>query len=121
VNGSEQALTLAERYRVMGGADGWDAIALAEYATNARVPPDTLTEARIAIEKLRTADSAFILAYLLGARIALAQKDFEAAGSWLEAVMALNAAHDTAKQLLGWIEEAKRSPSPKASENSAEH
>jgi hypothetical protein len=119
VNGSEQALALVERYRSLGGRDGWDAIAFAEYATNARVAPDTLTEARIAIERLRAADSAFILAYLLGARIALAQRDYEGASTWLEAAIALNPLHESAKQLLVWTEEARRTALAKGAEGQA--
>lgn len=109
VKGSDKALQLAERYRQLGGKDGWDAIAFGEYAANARVAPETLSQARTALEMLRTADSAFMRAYVLAARLALAQRDHDAASLLIEAALALNPSHDLAPELVRWIEESRQS------------
>src|SRR5204862_736596 len=42
VKGSDTAIALAERYRNVGGTDGWAAVALAELALNARLSPDAM-------------------------------------------------------------------------------
>ncbi len=117
VKGSEKVVPLIERYRQSGAKDGWDAIALAEYALNA--PPTsatataTVAQAHAVIERTRASDSAFLRAYVLAARLALAQKDYDAAATSLDAVVALNPSHEVARQLIGWVDEAKRSDPPK--------
>ncbi len=114
VKGSDKALPLLDRYRQTGAKDGWDAIALAEYAANAHVTPATLVEARTLSERTRANDSAFLRAYVLAARLALAQKDYESAATLLDAVIALNPSHEVARQLIAWVDEAKRSEPVKA-------
>jgi hypothetical protein len=113
VKGSDKFVPLLQRYRQSGARDGWDAIALAEFALNSPVVPGTLAEAHAATEQTRSSDSAFLRAYVLSARLALAQKDYEAAATSLDAVVALNPSHEVARQLIGWVDEAKRSDPPK--------
>ncbi|HME91416.1 MAG TPA: hypothetical protein VKE49_08320, partial [Myxococcaceae bacterium] len=110
--GSDRALNLSERYRLLGGKDGWDAIAFGEYSANAHVAPDTLAQARGGLEALRTSDSAFLRAYVLAARLALAQREHDAASTLIEAVVALNPSHELARQLVAWVEESRRSEPP---------
>jgi hypothetical protein len=107
VKGSERALQLSERYRLLGGKDGWDVMAFAEYAANAHVAPDTMIQARSGLQALRTADPALLRGYVLAARLALAQRDYDQASSLGEAAAALNPSHELARQLLGWIEESR--------------
>jgi len=113
VRGSDKALEYVGQYRQLGARDGWDAIAQAEYVVNAHVPAATLGEARSVSERVRSTDSAFLRAYVLAARIALVQKDYDAAGTLLEAVVALNPAHEIARQLIAWVDEAKHSETVK--------
>ena len=113
VRGSAKAFEYLGQYRQLGGKDGWDAIAQAEYAVNAQVPAATLGEARSLSERIRSTDSAFLRAYVLAARIALVQKDYDAAATLLEAVVALNPAHEIARQLIAWVDDAKHSETVK--------
>lgn len=116
VKGSEQALALNERYQALGGTDGWGAIAFAEYALNAKVPPDTLVEAHSAVDSLITRDSAFLRAYVLSARLSIAQKKYDVASNALEATVSLNPTHEVAQKLRSWVNDAVRNaaaePSP---------
>lgn len=100
VKGSEQAITMAERYRQLGGTDGWSNVALAELALNARVSPDTMSAARTSMDELSSRDSTFLRSYVLSARLSIAQRQNENAANGLEAVLALNPAHEIARQLL---------------------
>jgi hypothetical protein len=102
VKGSDTAIALAERYRNLGGTDGWAAVALAELALNARVSPDAVVSAHAEMDELAAKDSTFLRSYVLSARLSLAQKHSESAVAGLEAVLALNPAHDIARQLLEW-------------------
>src|SRR6185295_13920958 len=102
VKGSDTAIALAERYRNMGGTDGWAAVALAELALNARVSPDAMVSAHAEMDELAVKDSTFLRSYVLSARLSLAQKHSESAVAGLEAVLALNPAHEVARQLLDW-------------------
>ncbi len=113
VKGSDKVVPLLERYRQSGAKDGWDAIALAEYALNAPPAPATVAQAHAVIERTRASDSAFLRAYVLAARLALAQRDYDMAATSLDAVLALNPSHEVARQLIGWVDEAKRSDPPK--------
>jgi len=100
VKGSDQASALAARYRQMGGPAGWDSVARAELALNARASPDSLRAARAAMDELSSKDSTFLRSYVLSARLAMAQRQSEGAIGGLEAVLALNPAHEVARQLL---------------------
>jgi len=108
VRGLEQAMVAAEHYRTLGAKDGWDAIALSEYALNGRVAPETLTEAYKQLDALIAADASFLRAYVLSARIALQQKRFEAAANALDSTQALNPAHELSLNLLSWIRQSDR-------------
>jgi hypothetical protein len=102
VKGSDTAIALAERYRNLGGTDGWAAVALAELALNARVSPEAMTTAHAEMDELAAKDSTFLRSYVLSARLSIAQKHNDSAVAGLEAVLALNPAHDIARQLLEW-------------------
>ncbi|HVE82504.1 MAG TPA: hypothetical protein VND93_06640, partial [Myxococcales bacterium] len=102
VKGSDQAIPLAERYKNLGGTEGWGSVAVAELALNARVTPDAIASARAAMDELSTKDSTFLRSYVLSARLAMAQKHADSAISGLEAVLALNPSHEVARQLLDW-------------------
>ncbi len=108
VRGSDEALVIAEKYRGKNLRDGWDAIAYAEYALNARVPPDTLGQAYGALDGVIAEDSSFLRAYVLSARVSLLQKRYDLASNTLEATMALNPAHELAPKLLSWARQAER-------------
>ena len=104
----------------MGTNDGWVAVALAEYAINAQVAPALIAEARAESERSRSADSTFLRPYVLAARLALLQKDYDAASTALDAVVALNPAHEMARQLVGWVDEAKRNDAARSVQASGE-
>ncbi|HVE85323.1 MAG TPA: lipid kinase, partial [Myxococcales bacterium] len=78
------------------------AVALAELALNARVSPDAMISAHAEMDELAQKDSTFLRSYVLSARLSLAQKHNESAVAGLEAVLALNPAHEIARQLLDW-------------------
>ena len=100
VKGSDQVLVLAERYRNLGGTDGWGEVAHAEYALNARVAPETRRQARAALETLRGTDSAWTRLYVMVGRLALRDSDFDAAVTSFESALTLNPQHHTARRLL---------------------
>jgi lipopolysaccharide biosynthesis regulator YciM len=108
VNASEQAVGLGEKYRSLGGTDGWDAIAYAEFAINTKGTPDLAAKGRFALEKLRGFDPAFVRAYLLGARLELQQNRYESAATLLDAAVALNPAHDAARRTLAWVQSVQQ-------------
>ncbi|MGO8969151.1 MAG: zinc-ribbon domain-containing protein [Myxococcaceae bacterium] len=99
IDGRDQAIVLAERYRQMGGLDGWADIANAEYALNTRVPPETASEALDAMRALQQRDNTFIRAYVLGGRLALQTKRLDLAASQFDATLALNPNHALAQTL----------------------
>jgi lipopolysaccharide biosynthesis regulator YciM len=110
VKGSDQAIVLAERYKNLGGTDGWGAIALAELALNSRVSPEAMVSAHAEMDELSTKDSTFLRSYVLSARLSLAQKHQDSAIQGLEAVLALNPAHEVARQLLETARSVEQSP-----------
>jgi len=99
IDGRDQAIVLAERYRQMGGQDGWAEVANAEYALNTRVTPETATQALDAMRALQKRDTTFLRAYVLGGRLALQTKQRDLAASQLEAALALNPDHVLAQTL----------------------
>jgi hypothetical protein len=100
VRGTPEVMGLLERYRQQGGQDGWDDIALAEYAANGSSVQDVANRARTAIRALREQDASFVRLYLLEARLARAAGERASARSALEAAVALNPQHTLARQLL---------------------
>jgi hypothetical protein len=107
--GAERADFLASHYLSAGGADGWDAIALGELAANGKLDPATATKARSSLARLRATDPAFLRAYVLGARIEMAENRSEAATTLLDAVVALNPAHEVARKMLGSLQTVEKS------------
>ncbi len=111
VNASDQAVGLGEKYRSLGGTDGWDSIAYAEFVINAKGAPEIAAKGRFALEKLRASDPAFVRAYLLGARLELQQNRYESAATLLDAAVALNPAHEAARRTLAWVQSVQQ-PEP---------
>jgi len=99
IDGRDQAIALAERYRQMGGQDGWAEVANAEYALNTRVTPETAAQALDEMRALQKRDTTFLRAYVLGGRLALQTKRTELAASQFEATLALNPSHALAQAL----------------------
>jgi hypothetical protein len=89
---------LVERYRQLGGAEGWDVIAMAEFAANGG-GPESWKYATPEIKRLRETDASFIRAHVLAARGALVAGDRELANVALDAALALNADHGLARLL----------------------
>jgi tetratricopeptide (TPR) repeat protein len=101
VTGSEQALALSERYRALGGQEGWGEVAWAAYALNAVVAPETRREARAALEALRAKDPSWVRLYVMIGRLGLEDNALDAATTALESALTLNPKHETARSLLG--------------------
>jgi hypothetical protein len=100
IDGQDQAIALAERYRQMGGQDGWAEVANAEYALNTKgVPPETLTQDLDQMRALQKRDTTFLRAYVLGGRLALQLKQKDLAASQFDAAVALNPDHLLAQTL----------------------
>jgi hypothetical protein len=99
IDGRDQAIVLAERYRQMGGQDGWAEVANAEYALNTRVTPETASQALDAMRALQKRDTTFLRAYVLGGRLALQTKQRDLAASQFDAALALNPDHVLAQTL----------------------
>ncbi|MGA9520948.1 MAG: zinc-ribbon domain-containing protein [Myxococcaceae bacterium] len=114
VKGADQAVVLSERYRQLGGADGWADLAYAEYALNGRVPPDTRKQAQAGLEALRKRDTSFIRPWVLSGRLLLANKQAEEAVAAFENATALNPEHTLASDLL---EHAQRVRAEAAGQN----
>jgi hypothetical protein len=102
VRGSDQAITLSERYRQGAGTDGWGAIAFAEYALNGLVPPQTPSDALEALGEVKARDSGLVRTYVLSARLQSLLKASEGAILDLEGALSLNRSHALAAELLGW-------------------
>ncbi len=108
VKGSDQAIVLSERYRQLGGADGWAELAYAEYALNAPlVPPDTRKQAEAGLEALRSRDASFIRPWVLSGRLMLANKEPDQAVTAFEGATALNPGHTVASDLLKAAQRAR--------------
>jgi len=99
VAGRDRAVEYAERYRQLGGKDGWADVAYAEYALSTRVAPETTQQALNGVKALVTRDSTFLRPYVLAGRLALQQRQREAALAQFDAVLALNPRHVLAQTL----------------------
>jgi predicted Zn finger-like uncharacterized protein len=100
VTGRAEVQQAADRYRELGGMDGWDRIAMAEYAANAHVPDAVRSAAVRGVAELRTREPTVIRSYVLEARLALVERRKDAAVSALDAALALNPSHELARTLL---------------------
>ena len=106
VSGTDQALVLSDRYEKLaeGSApDGWIDLAIPEYAANARVSPELMTQALGKLEELHKRDSTFLRTYVLAARLHLIRKELEPASSDLDQVLSMRKEHDVAGELREWI------------------
>jgi len=98
---AERAISDAERYKQLGGKDGWAEVAYAEYVLSAKsAPPDSVEQAVKAMNDLMAHDSTFIRPYVLAGRLLLNLKQKEAALSKLDAAVALNPKHELAQALI---------------------
>ncbi|MDY7231656.1 zinc-ribbon domain-containing protein [Hyalangium rubrum] len=102
VTGNPQALALAERLRKVENPSHWSALSLAEYGLNAGSPPSALEELSEALREVRERDNTLIRAYVLGARLALRQREPAVARSLLDTALALNPNHALARKLQQW-------------------
>jgi hypothetical protein len=102
INGSPQALALAERLRKLEPSAHWSVIALAEYGLHTQEPAAALEQVPEALAQLRTSDQTFLRAYMLDARLALRRGDGASARTLLDAVLALNPNHALARTLQKW-------------------
>ncbi|HET9450509.1 MAG TPA: zinc-ribbon domain-containing protein [Aggregicoccus sp.] len=113
VNGAPGAPALLEALRASGDPQGWDVIAQAEHALNAAgTSPEVRAAAASALEALRRRDAAFLRAYVLGARLALASGEGSSAAALADMALALNPAHDGALALQAMAREGRASASP---------
>jgi hypothetical protein len=99
VAGRDRAVEYAERYRQLGGRDGWADVAYAEYALSTRVAPETTQQALNGVKALVAHDSTFLRPYVLAGRLALQQRQRDAALGQFDAVLALNPRHALAQTL----------------------
>jgi len=98
---AERAISDAERYKQLGGRDGWAEIAYAEYVLSAKsAPPDSVEQAARAMNDLVAHDSTFIRPYVLAGRLLLTLRQREAALSKLDAAVTLNPKHVLAQALI---------------------
>ena len=81
VSGSDAALPLTEKYRSLGGTDGWDVIATGEFILHGKAPPELIAKGKLALERLRASDPAFVRAYLLGARLEIQAREYDKAAT----------------------------------------
>src|SRR5262249_21245525 len=107
VSGSDGAVPLAEKYRSSGGTDGWDVIATAEFVLNGKASPELVARTKLALERLRASDPAFVRAYLLGARMEIQARDYDKAATLLDSAVVLNPAHEMARHALAWLQDAQ--------------
>jgi hypothetical protein len=106
VSGTDQALVLSKRYETTAeGAvpDGWIDLAIPEYAANARVSEELMTQALGKIDELHKRDSTFLRTYVLSARLHLIKNELEAATSDLDQVLSMRKDHDVAAELREWV------------------
>jgi predicted Zn finger-like uncharacterized protein len=97
----DRAISDGERYRQLGGKDGWGEIAYAEYVLSAKnAPPDSVEQAARQMNDIMARDSTFIRPYVLAGRLLLALRQKEAALSKLDAAVALNPKHVLAQTLI---------------------
>lgn len=108
VKGSDEAIAFSARYKSLLAHDGWDAVAYGEYAVNAKVARETIAAAGREVDEVLAKDSSFIRAYVVRARLWMAEKDFEKAAAPLETVEAFNPNHSIAKALLAHAREQKQ-------------
>ena len=98
---AERAISDAERYRQLGGKDGWAEVAYAEYVLSAKsAPPDSVEQAVKSMNDLLARDSTFIRPYVLAGRLLLNLRQRDAALSKLDAAVALNPKHVLAQALI---------------------
>ena len=98
---AERAISDAERYRQLGGRDGWAEVAYAEYVLGAKsAPPDSAEQAVRQLNDLLGRDSTFIRPYVLAGRLLLTLRQKEAALAKLDAAVALNPKHVLAQAII---------------------
>ncbi|MBX5484804.1 MAG: hypothetical protein IRZ16_23520 [Myxococcaceae bacterium] len=107
IKGADEAIALSERYRLLGGKEGWGDVAFAEYALNAHVAPQTRRQAREALEALKAKDNSWVRLYVLIGRLALADKDFDIANTAFESALTLNPEHEPARRMLRQLEQER--------------
>lgn len=98
---ADRAISDGERYRQLGGRDGWAEVAYAEYVLSARsAPPESVEQAVKTMNDLVARDSTFIRPYVLSGRLLLTLRQKDAALSKLDAAVTLNPRHVLAQTLV---------------------
>ncbi len=100
VRGTDAGLRMSEAYKALGGGEGWAEVAYAEYTLNAQVAPQSWQKARQALESARGEDPSWTRLYVMSGRLALKERDADAAITALESARTLNGEHETARLLL---------------------
>ncbi len=99
VQGNAQAIGLADRLDKVESPRLWSVVTRVEYGLNAPSPPNALPPLVEELAQVRQQDKTFFRAYVLGARLALRQKDPDEARALLDTVVALNPNHTLARKL----------------------
>jgi hypothetical protein len=115
VNARPEALAFSERLRKVENPPHWSAVARAEFGLNANSQPAALEELAQSMAEVREQDRFFVRAYLLGARLALRQRDPATAKALLEEAVVFTPSHTLARKLQQWadtLEEPTATPTP---------
>lgn len=99
VQGNPQAIGLADRLDKVESPRLWSVVTRVEYGLNAPSPINALPALAEELAQVRQQDRTFFRAYVLGARLALRQRDPETARALLDTVVALNPNHTLARKL----------------------
>ncbi|MET0403458.1 MAG: hypothetical protein ABW123_13685, partial [Cystobacter sp.] len=87
----------------------WSSLVMAEYVLHQGEPSSAdVREAAAALERIRTLDSTYLRAYMLGARLAILRHEPASAQALLDSVITLNPKHELAQQLHGFLEDAQK-------------
>jgi len=100
VAGRDKAIEEAERYKQLGGKDGWGDVGYAEYILNARAaPPESAQQALKSMEALVARDITFLRPYVLAGRLQLLLRQRDGALSRFDTVVSMNPKHALAQSL----------------------
>jgi hypothetical protein len=100
VAGRDKAIEEAERYKQLGGKDGWGDVGYAEYILNARAaPPESAQQALKSMEALIARDLTFLRPYVLAGRLALMLRQRDTALQRFDTVVTMNPKHALAQTL----------------------
>jgi hypothetical protein len=100
VAGRDKAIEEAERYKQLGGKDGWGDVGYAEYILSARAaPPESAQQALKTMEALVARDITFLRPYVLAGRLQLLLRQRDGALARFDTVVSMNPKHALAQAL----------------------